>query len=310
MCLQIMKNTQPYAALLAACLTCSQAAGEQALNFPPLKEAREKNAQTLPGRQPIGNKLFYLPTRDEPATPANWGCPYREVELISKDGTRLHGWWIVNKGAASRGTVVFSHGTAGSMGHHLGFVIWLVKAGYEVLIYDYRGYGQSKGITDRRGMIQDARAALEYAGNQRRPGGQLVISYGHSLGGAKSVAAIAEGETPKLRAVITDATFASYRQMARFMGGKLAADLVSDELSPVDHIAKISPIPLLIIHGKKDPVVPFSQAEKLFEAAKKPKTLFEVKDGHHGNSLWQDKGAYRKRMLEWLDENLEGKEKN
>ena len=297
-----MKNLPSVAILMAGWMACTHAAPAdepKPLEFPKVAKAPE-----MPGK-PL-NRLFYFPTRDQPATPAKWGYQFKEVEIISKDGTKLHGWWIYSKVKPVLGTVVFSHGNAGSIGHHLGFVMWLASAGYEVLMYDYRGYGKSQGKPERAGMVQDVRAALEFAGLQRSIRKQPVISYGHSLGGAKSVAAIAGGKTDHLRVVVTDAAFASYREMAMIIGGRLAANLVSDELSPVDQIAKISPLPLLIVHGKKDPVVPFAQGEKLFKAAEKPKTLFEVKEGNHGDSLWRDEGAYRKKMLKWLEDSLKG----
>lgn len=252
----------------------------------------------------LANSLFYLPTRDEPATPETWGYPFRHVDFASSDGTRLHGWWIESRVKPVRGTVVFSHGNAGSMGHHLGFALWLTRAGYEVLMFDYRGYGRSKGYVHRKGMIEDVRAALIYASRNGSRPGQPLISYGHSLGGAKSLAAIAMGKIDNLRAVVIDSTFASYHEMARLIGGRLVASMVSDEFAPIDAVAAISPIPLLVIHGKRDPVVPFAQGLRLFQAAGKPKTLFEVPEGNHGNCLSRDNGTYRKRMLEWLEEKL------
>lgn len=252
----------------------------------------------------LANSLFYLPTKDEPATPETWGYPFRRVDFASSDGTRLHGWWIESRIKPVRGTVVFSHGNAGSMGHHLGFALWLTRAGYEVLMFDYRGYGRSKGYVHRKGMIEDVRAALIYASKNGSRPGQPLISYGHSLGGAKSLAAIAEGKIDNLRAVVIDSTFASYQEMARLIGGRLVGSMVNDEFAPIDAVAAISPIPLLVIHGKRDPVVPFAQGFRLFQAAGQPKALFEVAEGNHGNCLSRDNGAYRKRMLEWLDEKL------
>jgi len=298
-----MKPSPIHLRLIALSLVLGQAA--PADEQPGIAAADMAGAPSMPGK-PIGNTLFYLPTRDEPATPASWGYRYRQVAINSRDGTRLNGWWIESRIQPVRGTVVFSHGNAGSMGYHLGFVMWLAKAGYDVLVYDYRGYGRSGGQIERKGMVEDVRAALSYAGNNGRRSKLPVISYGHSLGGAKSVAAIAEGRTPNLQAVITDAAFASYREMALIIGGRLAADLVSDELSPVEGIARISPLPLLVIHGKRDPVVPFSQGLKLFKAAEQPKTMFEVGEGSHGDCLSRDQGAYRKRMLEWLGDQLGG----
>jgi len=108
-----------------------------------------------------GNQLFYFPTHDEPATPATWGFNFDNVDFKSADGTRIHGWFVPAHDANAEGTVVFSHGNAGSMGHHLGFVMWLAEAGYNVLMYDYRGFGKSGGSVGRRGMIDDVKAAFE-----------------------------------------------------------------------------------------------------------------------------------------------------
>ena len=253
-----------------------------------------------------GNQLFYFPTRDEPATPASWGFKFENVAFNSSDGTPLHGWLIPNRGPAAKGTIVFSHGNAGSMGHHLGFVVWLAEAGYNVLMYDYRGFGKSGGRVDRRGMIDDVKAAFVYASGRRDLDGGRLISYGHSLGGAKSVTALGESPVKGLRAVVIDGAFSSYQAMARVIGGRLGESLVSDELAPKDYVGKLSPVPLLVIHGARDEVVPVSQGLQLFESARQPKTLFQVEGGHHGDSLSRDHGAFRKRMLSWLESAMEG----
>ncbi len=248
-----------------------------------------------------GDALFYLPTYDEPSTPAKWGYRYQNLYFKSQDGTSLHAWLIDQQGKRIKGLVVFSHGAAGSMGHHLGFVTWFAKAGYKVFMYDYRGFGQSGGEVDRQGMVNDAKAAFAYVRKQPDLAAIPLISYGHSMGGAKSVAAVAEETIPGLRAVIVDSAFASYRDMARHMAGNFGESLVSDQLAPLQLIERISPTPLLIIHGRNDEVVPFSQGIKLYEAAKQPKTLFDVKTGKPGDSLSRDQGANRKRLLQWLD---------
>jgi uncharacterized protein len=247
------------------------------------------------------NRFFYFPTHDEPATPADWGFRFENVDFKSTDGTNLHGWFIPPRAKQAKGTVVFSHGNAGSLGYHLGFVMWLAEAGYQVFMYDYRGFGKSGGELDRRGMIEDVKGAFAYVGARKDVDARRLVSYGHSLGGAKSVAAIAEKRVEGLRAVVIDGAFASYQAMARVVGGDLGAKLITDEFSPKDFIGKISGTSLLVIHGDRDLVVPVSQGKQLFDLAKEPKTLFEVKDGGHGDSLARQNGAYRKCMLEWLD---------
>ncbi|NQW99252.1 alpha/beta hydrolase [bacterium] len=253
-----------------------------------------------------GNQWFYFPTRDEPSTPATWGLKYEAIDFKSGDGTPLHGWFIPAQNKVAKGTVIFSHGNAGSISYHLGFCTWLAEAGYNVIIYDYRGFGKSGGSVGRRGMIDDVKAAFAYA--RKRPGidASRLVSYGHSLGGAQSVTALGESPVIGLRAIVIDGTFASYQAMARVVGGELGASLVSDELAPKDFVNKLTPVPLLVVHGSHDEVVPISQGRQLFEAAGEPKTLFEVKAGRHGTALSDDGGAYRRKMIAWLDQVMGG----
>ncbi|MES2920546.1 MAG: alpha/beta hydrolase [Verrucomicrobiota bacterium] len=256
-----------------------------------------------------GNQLFYFPTRDEPSTPTAWGLKFETINFKSADGTPLHGWFIPAKDKAAKsakGTVVFSHGNAGSISYHLGFCAWLAEASYNVIIYDYRGFGKSGGTVDRRGMIDDVKAAFAYALKRPDIDTNRLISFGHSLGGAQSVTALGESPVKGLRAIVVDGAFASYRAMARIIGGQFGANLVTDELSPKDFVSKLAPVPLLVVHGAADEIVPVSQGLQLYEAAAQPKTLFEVKAGHHGTALSKDNGAYRKKMIAWLDGVMKG----
>ncbi len=213
----------------------------------------------------------------------------------------LHGWFIPSRERETKGTVVFSHGNTGSVGYHLGFVLWLVEAGYHVFMYDYRGFGKSGGELDRPGMLEDVKAAFSYVAGRSDVDPGKLVSYGHSLGGAKSVTALAGERAAGLKAIILDGTFSSYRAMARVVGGELGASLITDEFSPRDYIKKITGTPVLVVHGDQDQVVPFSQGRELFRLANEPKTLFEVEGGRHGDSLSRNAGAYRKRVLAWLD---------
>lgn len=275
----------------------------KALNKPDSELS--KLATSLLGKKG-GNHLFYLPTHDVPATPEKWGFTYEDVAFSSADGTPLHGWFMPARGKKAKGTIVFSHGNAGAVGHHLGFTMWLVEAGYNVFMYDYRGFGKSGGSVDRRGMIDDVKAAFTYIRKRKDIDSSRLISFGHSLGGAKSITAIGESPVKGLRAIIIDGTFASYQAMARTVGGQIGADLVTDELSPLGYVAKLPAVPFLVVHGTKDEVVPFAQGRSLFEKAHEPKTMFVVEEGTHGGSLVRNDGAYRKQLLAWLDATLKG----
>jgi len=264
-----------------------------------------KLATSLLGKKG-GNHLFYLPTHDEPATPKTWGFKYEDVNFTSVDGTALHGWFMPARGKKAKGTIVFSHGNAGAVGHHLGFTMWLVEGGYNVLMYDYRGFGKSAGSVDRRGMVDDVKAAFTYIRQRKDIDPNRLVSFGHSLGGAKSITALGESPVEGLRAIVIDGTFASYRAMARTVGGQLGEDLVTDELSPLGFVGRLPAVPFLVVHGTRDEVVPYKQGLSLFENAHEPKTMFTVEEGTHGGSLVRDNGAYRKQMLAWLDASLKG----
>lgn len=247
------------------------------------------------------DRLFYFPTSDEPATPAKWKFSFESVNFSSADGTKLHGWFIHPKTTSPRGTVVFSHGNAGSIGHHIGYAAWLVDEGYQLFMYDYRGFGKSEGKIDRKGIVEDVAAAFRYVKSRNDVDSSEIISLGHSLGGAKSVTAIAATPVNGLKAVIVDGTFASYKEMATLLAGELGSGLISDDLSPQDYIRKIAPTPFLVIHGDKDQIVPISQGRALFQAAAQPKTFIQIQNGKHENTFTIQNGAIQKRVLSWLN---------
>lgn len=252
-----------------------------------------------------GDRLFYYPTRTAPDLPTKYGVAYESVTFHSEDKTKLHGWFLKPKqGMLVRGTVVFHHGNAGSIGYHLPFVVWLVREGYQVLLYDYRGYGKSEGTIARQGLVADTRAAISYVQTRKDVDAQKIISYGHSLGGAKSLAGLGEKMISGVKGVICFAGFASYQDMARRFAGQTGADLVTDDHSPRDVVAQISPVPLLIVHGRKDRTVPLEQGELLYKKAEEPKTIFRVPEGGHTRALWMNNGEYRKRVLAWMNEIL------
>jgi|TARA_B110000914_G_scaffold225694_1_gene247178 fermentation-respiration switch protein FrsA (DUF1100 family) len=248
-----------------------------------------------------GDRLFYYPSKTAPDVPSKYGYRYADVNFKSEDGTKLHGWFLNPKlGVRSKGTIVFHHGNAGSVGYHITFVGWMVRAGYQVLLYDYRGYGKSEGEITRKGLVQDARAAVNYVKTRKDVDSKRLISFGHSLGGAKSLAALGEKMIPGVCGVVSFAGFASYEDMARRIAGETGANLVTDDYSAWNFVGKISPVPVLIAHGTDDTTVPLSQGEKLFKKAREPKTFYRIPKGSHTRALFMNDGEYREKVLTWM----------
>jgi uncharacterized protein len=256
------------------------------------------------------SRMFYYPDRIVYATPASKGLRFEEVVFPSEDGTKLSGWFIPARGEA-RGTVIHFHGNAENMTSHFGFVDWLPAAGFNLFVFDYRGYGKSAGRPNRSGVYKDSRAALAYLRSRRDIDPTKLLALGQSLGGAQAIVVVGGGERQGVRAVVADSTFYSYRRIVRdsiarmplfsFFKTPLSLILIGNDLSPADYVARIAPIPLLLIHGTADEVVPFHHAELLLERAGAPKSLWRIEGGNHTEALSAPDSPYRRRLVEFFD---------
>ena len=237
------------------------------------------------------------------------GTPAEDVWIGAPDGSRLHALYLPAQ-TAPRAAVLFLHGNAENVSSHVYAVSWLPAQGYGVLALDYRGYGRSQGEADIDAVHQDAQAALDWLAD--RAPSPLVV-YGQSLGG--SVALRLAAQTPKrdrIAAVVAESAFSGYRRIAR---EKLAqawltwplqwplSFLVSDRWSAIDVVDRISPIPLLLIHGQRDTIVDASHSQRLFDAAHEPRTLWLNPEGRHIDAMRGEAG--RTRLLEFLGTALE-----
>jgi hypothetical protein len=253
--------------------------------------------------------VFFQPQRPMVITPARIGLEYRDVYLQTPDGVRLHAWYLPAQGQA-RGTVLFLHGNAENISTHIASVYWLPAQHYNVLLPDYRGYGESTGTPSLPGLVTDAETGIAWLAARPEVRAQGMAVFGQSLGGSLAVYAVAHSPyRARIKAVIIDSAFSSYRRIAR---EKLAAFwltwplqwplalTVDDQYSPIDAIADISPIPLLIIHSVHDAIVPVSHAEALYAEAKQPKALWRIAQGGHIQALTHE--TERRRLTEYLDE--------
>lgn len=259
------------------------------------------------------NGLFYYPDRKDYEAQARYVIPHEDVRIVSRDGTRLHGWFLKAQGEA-RGTVVFLHGNAQNLTAHVLYVDWLPAAGYNVLIADYRGYGLSMGTPSRRGVYEDARAMWDYA--RRRPDvdPQRMILFGQSLGGANALALAGRERLPGLRAVVADSAFSSYGRIGRekilqvpvlgYLLWPFSPLIVSPGLSPQPE--GIAPVPLLLIHGDSDSVVPYSHSERLYREAQAPKLLWTLHGGQHTEAFGRFRATAAPRLLAFFDYALSG----
>jgi hypothetical protein len=257
------------------------------------------------------SNVFFFPYHAHVQTPEQLGLKYEDVYFNTGDGTRLHGWYLPAPGRAL-GTILFLHGNAENVSTHIMSVRWLPERGFNVFLLDYRGYGASAGKPTLAGVQDDVESALKML--IARPGvdaGRIVV-FGQSLGGAIAVHRVAHtAYRENIRALVVESAFSGYRRITREKLGDFwltwplqypLSWTVSDKYSPSAAVADISPIPLLVIHGDRDPIVPAHHGQRLFELAREPKQLWIVPDGGHIQAFQRQ--SYRDRFVAWLTEVL------
>jgi len=259
----------------------------------------------------FANGAFYYPTRTTHSLPASHGIAYETVTFPSRDGTKLSGWFFpaLNTSGTpdahnAKGTVIHFHGNAQNITSHWQFVGWLPARGFNVFVFDYRGYGLSEGRPTRRGLFKDSQAALDYVRTRPDVDPTKLLAFGQSLGGNNAIAAIGAGNRSGVRALAVESTFYSYSYIANehAPGGSL---LVGNKYSASKHVASLSPMPLLIIHGTADRVVSYKNALRLFETAKEPKTLVTIGGGRHITAMTNPRNnPHRDALVQFFEDAL------
>jgi len=228
------------------------------------------------------NHLFYHPMKESISNPEKIGLKYEPFIINTSDGEKLAAWKIPAQGEKI-GSVLHFHGNAENMTTHFAYVVWLVAYGFDVFVFDYRGYGDSSGSTDRQGLVNDGIAALQKVDE----GGDPFFVVAQSLGGAVAIPAIAQSSVPNLKALVVESSFANYRRIAR---KKLAniwltwplqyplSLLISSGWDPEDFAPKLN-LPTAVIHGDRDPVIPLTEGRIIFDSLNSKDKLFWVMPG-------------------------------
>jgi uncharacterized protein len=237
------------------------------------------------------NSLLYFPSRAIVETPDRAGLDYRELSFESDDGELLHGWWIAAR-RESLGHLLLFHGNAGNVGDRVLHAALLTAAGFDVLLFDYRGYGRSSGRPSEEGTYRDARAALRCLLEQPGVDPGRLLYLGESLGGA--VAVDLALERPPAGLVLLSA-FTGVRELGRLHYPFVPTTLVPDAYPTLRRIEELH-APLLVLHGDRDEIVPLAQGKALFEAAPGPKRL-HVFPGLGHNDLVPLAGAELGRVI-------------
>jgi fermentation-respiration switch protein FrsA (DUF1100 family) len=226
--------------------------------------------------------LIYFPARDTP-TPEVYGLPQAEiVRVTTDDGVALTAWYVpAPHPIRSTWTVVVFNGNAGHRGHRAGLATRLAAQGHAVLLMDYRGYGGNPGTPTEEGLVRDARAVWAHLASRPDVDMARVAYFGESLGAGVAVQ-LAVAHPPA--ALILRSPFSSLAAIGRTHYPWLPVRwLLRDQFASLDHMAHLD-VPLLIIAGDADRIIPLGDTQRLFDAARSRKRLVVIAGADHNDA--------------------------
>lgn len=210
------------------------------------------------------------------------------IKITAPNGEKISAKFFKNDSAHF--TILFSHGNAEDIFGSSPFFEQLRDAGFNVLAYDYRGYGTSDGTPSEQNSYADAEAAHNYLTGELKIAPEKIIIHGRSLGAAVSIDLASR---KKCGALIVESAFVSaFRVLTRY------------PIYPFDKFQNLGKIkrvkcPVLFIHGKKDEVIPFRHGEMLFAAAAAPKSSLWLDEAKHNNVASVGKEVYRQAIRDF-----------
>ena len=242
--------------------------------------------------------LLFFPTTAIDRTPAENGRLFEEVLLPVREHATCA--WFVPASAGSRGTVLFSHGNAGNIGDRIESIEIWIELGFDVLIYDYGGYGKSTGAPSEARCYEDIRASHRWLVESKGVEPDRLVLFGRSLGAGPTLQLAKETECA---AVIVESTFRSVPQLGSEVFWWLPVKLLAR--NRFDNESKIAQVnaPVLVAHSPDDTIIPYPHGRALFEAAREPKSFLEFR-GDHNEGFWISGDTYRLGLDGFLSSHL------
>jgi uncharacterized protein len=226
----------------------------------------------------LQRRMIYFPLPQDVAHAASALERAEDVTFETADGLLLHGWFA-SPAQSNGATVLIFNGNAGDRSSRAPLATALTRAGFSVLLFDYRGYGRNPGQPTEPGLVADARAARQYVSSRADVDPARLVYFGESLGAAVAVALAVE-QAPA--ALVLRSPFTSLADMARLQFPFLPTFLLRDRLESLNQISRVD-CPLLVITGDRDSVVPPAQSRRLYEAAPGPKRFVLIAGADHND---------------------------
>lgn len=222
--------------------------------------------------------LLYHPDKDM-RLPSYYGLDMQAIALLAEDKTEITAWYKEKKG---KPYIVYFHGNAGNLGLRSEDLKAFINEEFGVLAISYRGFGTSSGSPTEEGLYQDARAAITFLKKSGVAEKDMVL-YGESLGTGIATKMATEINA---RALILEAPYTSIAKRAREIYPFIPVELlVEDNFESIEKIKTVR-IPVLIMHGEIDNVMPVHHGKAVYAAANEPrKIIFFSNNGHNNKNV-------------------------
>lgn len=244
----------------------------------------------------IERSFIYFPERDLVGDPGDYGLAFDDVTFTTDDGVELHGWFVPGD---SDVTWLWFHGNAGNISDRLENLRLLHdELAVSVFLIDYRSYGRSEGSPSEEGTYRDAETALAYLLWRPDVDPNRIVYFGRSLGAGVAVE-LATQRPP--HALILESPVPSIPEMVRYHYRFLPIGwLIRTKYDSLSKIGDVR-VPLLVLHGDRDEVVPFRGGQKLFEAANEPKQFYTIEDAGHNDTVLVGGREYFQALREFVE---------
>ena len=252
-------------------------------------------------------RIAFFPSTGETTTPRDFGVAYEPLTIETTDGERLRAWLMAppppgNKSRAlarpvTPTLVVYFHGNGANLSNWTPILAGIARQGYSVLAFDYRGYGVSSGWPTEKGLYRDVDAVVEYVWTSLKPS-TAVVYWGRSLGVSMAAAAATKYAPARL---ILESGFPDARSLFRAPSPMALLALFSTYRFPAARFLGGSEVPVLVMHGDADTVIPYEQGRALYEGIRGPKQFFTMRGADHNDATPPEEVLYWQAIRAFID---------
>ena len=241
--------------------------------------------------------FLYFPAQGRPDITRHGDVP-RDFAVVSDDDLALTGlYWP--PASADDLTIVFFHGNAQDYGFYMSLARDYTAAGYGFLVAEYRGFGGNAGMPSEQGLYKDARAYIAALHEREGIAYEDLVLMGGSLGSGVAVQMATEYES--VRALILQAFYNAMSDVAKRQYWMFPVDWVMrDQYRSMDKIGKIK-MPVFMVHGERDTIIPIGLAHALYEAAPEPKTFIRLPQAGHNDIYYHGTKDYTLEFLQTIE---------